>query len=94
MVISSRVLVSAIPVNKFLTVVKNQRKIKVKVYENCVTKNFVRQHQNLNDNCFTAISSNSTIYNNSFSLKTIDDWNQFADTLHPTLETFKKSLKP
>ena len=73
-----------IPSNEYLTPVRNKRKIKAKVYDNCVTKNFVSEHQNLNDNCFTTISSNSTIYRNSFFPKMIVDWNQLGDISLPS----------
>ena len=62
----SKGLVPAIPPTDYLTPVRHKRKIKAKTFENCETKNFVKKHQQLNDNCFTTINSRSSVYETLF----------------------------
>ena len=89
----SRGLVPAIPPSDYLIPIVNKRKIKAKTFENCETKNIVKRHQNLHENCFVVPDSGTKVYENSFFPRTISDWNQLEDISSSTLESFRRHLQ-
>ena len=90
-------LVPAIPADDVLIPVRNKRKIKAKVFEDCETKNFVVNEQLNNDKCFVVPTTNShsDIRKNSFFYKTIQEWNQLDNqtVFSSSLESFKTKLQ-
>ena len=91
----SKETVPAIPASEFLLPVKNKRRIKAKTYDNCETKNIIKRHQILHNNCFQLPESKTVTYKNSFFPRTISEWNELSEFVvsAPNLEVFRARLR-
>ena len=91
----SKGTVPAIPASEYLLPVKNKRRIKAKTYDNCETKNIIKRHQILHNNCFQLPESKTVTYKNSFFPRTISEWNELSEFVvsAPSLEVFRARLR-
>ena len=87
--------VPAIKPSTYLKPIRNKRKIKAKVFENCDSQNLVKRHQNLHNNCFHLPDTASIAYKNSFFPRTISEWNELPESVvsAQSLEIFKAKLR-
>ena len=88
-------LLPAIPPDPYLTPCRPKRKIKSRPFSDYVASNPVTRHQRINDRCFVIPRTETKVYQNSFFVKTIADWNQLDNSIvsAPSPETFKLRLQ-
>ena len=88
-------LLPGIPPDKYLTPIKQKRKIKAKTFDNCVASNIVVNYTTNNSRPFTIPPNKGTAqYKFSFFNKTIIEWNGLANrtVTAGSLDTFKSRL--
>ena len=87
-------LVPAIPSHRYLTPIRNKRRIISKTFENFATQNIVDNSVTNNARCFVVNHAKTDIHKNSFFQKTVIDWNKLSDQQMsaPTVECFKARL--
>ena len=82
----------AIPSDKYLTQIRNKRKIRAKKFEDCVATNFVDRKQTLNKISYKVPEAGSKLYRNSFFPRTIEEWNQLENISAVTVEDFRRQI--
>ena len=88
-------LLPAIPPDPYLTPSRPKRKIKARSFGDFVASNPIVKHQRINDRCFELPEAATKVYENSFFVKTIADWNQLTNSIvsAPSTEAFKFRLQ-
>ena len=88
-------LVPAVPSEDYLTPQRNKRRITERTFTDCVSTNAVSKYVSNNSRCFVIPQGRTDVYNNSFFVKTITDWNRLDDNIvnAKSLDQFKINLK-
>ncbi|KAH3858370.1 hypothetical protein DPMN_100993 [Dreissena polymorpha] len=73
--------VSAISIERYLEPLRPKRTIRAKQYEDYIHHNIVCNLVNNNSKCFETIPANTVLFQNSFFVKTVIDWNRLSMTL-------------
>ena len=70
----------SLPPGNFLVPARsNQRRIRARNFDNCVTQNIVERRQTNNPMCFKVPDAVTDNYKNSFFVKTVCDWNSLRE---------------